>query len=179
MLTYFDLLVATLADDELVDMWPMYNLVEDHSTENHSIAHKWVSGNDSTVTLKVFGAIDLCIITSANGVPHTILATSGNARHNMRPCKIAIEQNWNNNISNNSNFRQKHPGVPDCSDGSDGTSYPLTENYTLPVAQATGRVAYLLLYFVVTFTHHQKDTCVTLFAGAAVMRKPFTQRLAM
>jgi len=36
-----------------------------------------------------------------------------------------------------------------------------------------------LLYFVVTFTHHQKDTCVTLFAGAAVMPKPFTQRLAM
>jgi hypothetical protein len=82
-------------------------------------------------------------------------------------------------ISNNSSFRQKHLGVPDGSDGSDGTSYPLTENYTLPVVQATGRVAYVLLYFVVTFTHHQKDTCVTLFAGAAVMLKPFTQRLAM
>ena len=82
-------------------------------------------------------------------------------------------------ISNNSSFRQKRRGVPDGSDGSDGTSYPLTENYTLPVVQATGRVAYVLLYFVVTFTHHQKDTCVTLFAGAAVMLKPFTQRLAM
>jgi len=45
------------------------------------------------------------------------------------------------NISNNPSFRLKHPGVPDGSDGSDGTSYPLTENYTLPVAQATGRVA--------------------------------------
>jgi hypothetical protein len=44
-------------------------------------------------------------------------------------------------ISNNPSFRLKHPGVPDGSDGSDGTSYPLTENYTLPVAQATGRVA--------------------------------------
>jgi len=44
-------------------------------------------------------------------------------------------------ISNNPGFRLKHPGVPDSSDGSDGTSYPLTENYTLPVAQATGRVA--------------------------------------
>ena len=44
-------------------------------------------------------------------------------------------------ISNNSSFRQKHPGVPDGSDGSDGASYPLTENYTLPVAQATGQVA--------------------------------------
>jgi len=77
-------------------------------------------------------------------------------------------------ISNNSSFRQKHPGVPDGCDGSDGTSYPLTENYTLPVALHT-----YLLYFVVTFTHHQQDSCVTLFAGAAVMLKPFTQRLAM
>ena len=41
-------------------------------------------------------------------------------------------------ISNNSSFRQKHPGVRDGSDGSDGTSYPLTENYMVPVAQATG-----------------------------------------
>ena len=89
------------------------------------------------------------------------------------------EQMSYNCISNNSIFRQKQLGVPDGSDGSDGTSYPLTENYTLPVVQATGRVAYVLLYFVVTFTHHQKDTCVTLFAGAAVMLKPFTQCLAM
>jgi len=44
-------------------------------------------------------------------------------------------------ISNSSSFRQKNLGVPDGSDGSDGTSYPLTENYTLPVAQATGRIA--------------------------------------
>ena len=46
-------------------------------------------------------------------------------------------------ISNNSSFRLKHPCVPDGSDGSGGTSYPLTENQTRPVAQATGRVAYL------------------------------------
>ena len=82
-------------------------------------------------------------------------------------------------ISNNSSVRQKHPGVPDGSDGSDRTSYPLTENSTLPVVPATGRVAHVLLYFVVTFTHHQKDTCVTFFAGAAVELKPFTQCLAM
>jgi hypothetical protein len=44
-------------------------------------------------------------------------------------------------ISNNYSFRLKHPGVLDGSDGSGGTSYPLTKNYTLPVAQATGRVA--------------------------------------
>ena len=46
-------------------------------------------------------------------------------------------------ISNNFSFRLKHPGVPDGSDGSDGTLYPLTENQMRPVAQATGRVAYL------------------------------------
>jgi hypothetical protein len=42
-------------------------------------------------------------------------------------------------ISNNSSFRQKHPGVPGGSDGSDETLYPLTENVTLSVAQAMGR----------------------------------------
>jgi len=46
-------------------------------------------------------------------------------------------------ISNNPSFRLKHPGVPDGSDGSGGTLYPLTENQTRPVAQATGRVPYL------------------------------------
>jgi len=75
------------------------------------------------------------------------------------------------------------PGVPDGSDGSDGTSYPLTENYMLPIALATGGVAYLppLLCAgnVVTYTHHQNDTCGTLFAGAAVILQPFIQCLAM
>jgi len=79
-------------------------------------------------------------------------------------------------ISNNSSFRQKHLVIPD---GSDGTSYSLLENNTLPAAQATGLVVYVLLYFVVTFMHHKKDTCVTLFAGAAVILKPFTQCLAL
>jgi len=36
-----------------------------------------------------------------------------------------------------------------------------------------------LLSFVVTYMHQQNDTCVTLFAGAAVMLKSFTQRLAI
>jgi hypothetical protein len=44
-------------------------------------------------------------------------------------------------ISNNSSFRLKHPGVSDGSDGSDGTSYHLSENYTVSVAQATAGVA--------------------------------------
>jgi len=46
-------------------------------------------------------------------------------------------------ISKDPNFHLKHPGVPDGSDGSDGTSYALTENYMLPVAQATVRLAYV------------------------------------
>jgi len=46
-------------------------------------------------------------------------------------------------ISNDPNFHLKHPGVPDGSDGSDGTSCALMENYTLRVAQATGRAAYV------------------------------------
>jgi len=41
-------------------------------------------------------------------------------------------------IRNNSSFCQKHLGVPDGSDGSESTLYPLTENFTLPVAKATG-----------------------------------------
>ena len=104
-------------------------------------------------------------------------------------------------ISNNPSFRLKHPGVPDGSDGSGGTLYPLTENQTRPIAQVTGRVPYLpcggyytmphilathrVVYYarrsgvrlpllciqnVVTYTHHQNDTYVTLFAGVAVMQ---------
>jgi len=48
-------------------------------------------------------------------------------------------------ISNNFGFREKHLGIPDSSDGSKKTSYPLTEIYMLPVAQATGRIAYIPL----------------------------------
>jgi hypothetical protein len=67
--------------------------------------------------------------------------------------KKALAQIWENraaaskvfsssaDISNNPGFHLKHPVVPDGSDGSDGTPYPLTQNYMLPVAQATGLVA--------------------------------------
>ena len=48
-------------------------------------------------------------------------------------------------ISNDHSFHQKHPGVPAGSDSSDGIAYPLTENYMLPVARATLRVAYIPL----------------------------------
>jgi len=87
-------------------------------------------------------------------------------------CWVAVK--LSRNISNDPNFHLKHPGVPDSSDGSDGTSYALTEIYTLHVASDT-----YLLYFVVTYTHHQNDTCVTLFAGAAVMLKPFFRRVSV
>lgn len=46
-------------------------------------------------------------------------------------------------ISNNASFRLKLPGVPDGSNGSNGTWYPLTENYMLPIAKETGRVAHI------------------------------------
>jgi len=46
-------------------------------------------------------------------------------------------------ISNKLSFHQKHQGILDGSDGSDGTSYPLTENYTIPMAQEMCRVAYI------------------------------------
>jgi len=72
-------------------------------------------------------------------------------------------------ISNNPSLRLKHSGVLDGSDCSDGTSYPLTENYTLQITQAMGCVAYLPLFHCTLYTDHQNDMCVTLFAGAAVM----------
>jgi len=46
-------------------------------------------------------------------------------------------------IGNDPSFCLKPPGVPEGSDSSDGTSYPLTEHYMLPVAQATGRIAFV------------------------------------
>jgi len=55
---------------------------------------------------------------------------------------ISVVQ-WRVSISNNPSFRLKHPGVPDGSDGSGRTSFPLAENQTRPVAQATGLVPYL------------------------------------
>jgi hypothetical protein len=76
------------------------------------------------------------------------------------------------NISNNPSFRLKHPGVLDGSDGSDRTLYPLTENYTLPIAYSPPLLC-------AGYTHHQNDMCVTLFTGAAVMLWPLTKCLAM
>jgi hypothetical protein len=41
-------------------------------------------------------------------------------------------------ISNNSSVHQKQPGVPESTASSDETSYPLTKDYMLTVAQVTG-----------------------------------------
>jgi hypothetical protein len=86
-------------------------------------------------------------------------------------------------IRKNPGFRLKHTGVADGSDESDGTSYPLMENYMLPVAQAMGHIAYLLPLLcarnAVTDMHHQNDTYGTLFAAVAVMQLSFTQPLVM
>jgi hypothetical protein len=76
-------------------------------------------------------------------------------------------------ISNTSSFPQKHPAVPDSHDGSDGTSYPLTEYNMFAVSHLTDGVAYCppvnCTRNAVTYTHHQNDTCFILFAGGGVM----------
>jgi hypothetical protein len=47
-------------------------------------------------------------------------------------------------ISNKPSCHQEHPGVSDGPDGSDGTSYPLTENHTWQVALHTSLVAAII-----------------------------------
>jgi len=75
-----------------------------------------------------------------------------------RPPLASERKDSSCHISINPGFRLKHPGVPDSSDGSDGTSYPLTENYTLPVAQATGHVPLQSTW------ERQRQTCERLGA---------------
>jgi len=78
-------------------------------------------------------------------------------------------------IRNNPNFRLKYPGVPDGSDGSDGTSYALTENYTLHVAQATGRVAYVPpLLCGDVYASSERHVCYTLRRGCSYAEAVYT-----
>jgi len=72
-------------------------------------------------------------------------------------------------ISNDPCFHVKHSGVPD------GTLYPLTENYTLPVAQATGRVAYVppLLRGDI-YASSERHLCDTLPRGCSYAEAPYT-----
>jgi len=79
------------------------------------------------------------------------------------------------NISTDPNFHLKHPGVPDGSDGSDGTSYALTENYTLHVALATGRVAYVPpLLCGDVYASTERHVCYTLRRGCSYAEAVYT-----
>jgi len=79
------------------------------------------------------------------------------------------------NISNDPNFRLKHPGVPEGSDGSDGTLYTLTENHSLPVAQATARVAYVPPYLCDdVYASSERHVCYTLRRGCSDAEAVYT-----
>jgi len=78
-------------------------------------------------------------------------------------------------ISNYPSFYQKHPCVPDGSDGSDGTSYPLTENYTLHIAQATGRVAHVPpVLSGDIYAPSERHVCYTLRSGCSYAQTVYT-----
>jgi len=94
---------------------------------------------DITLNAIILVAITIAAITTAVViilVDITIIAITATDSviinfHSLPPLLLPF-------ISNNSSFCQKCPGVPDGSDGSEGTSYPLTVNYTLSVPQAMG-----------------------------------------
>jgi hypothetical protein len=90
--------------------------------------------------------------------------------------QVAYSANKDTFISNNHSFHQNHPGVPVDTDDSDGTSYQLTDKYTLPIAYVPPCHCD---WKVLTYTHHKNNTCVTLFGGAPVLVQPFTQHLVM
>ena len=78
-------------------------------------------------------------------------------------------------ISNDPGFRLKHAGVPDSADGSDGTSPALTENDTLPVAQPTGRVAYVPpLLCGDVYASSERHVCYTLRRGCSYAEAVYT-----
>jgi len=84
-----------------------------------------------------------------------------------------------NCISNDLSLRQKHRGVPHNSDGSDGTSYPLTETYTLPVAQVTCRVAHVPgFYFGDLYAPSGRHVCYTLHSGCSYAEAVFSPAAA-
>jgi len=78
-------------------------------------------------------------------------------------------------ISNDPSFGLKPPGVPDGSDDSDGTSYPLRENYMLPVAQATGRIVYVPpLLCGDVYTSSEQHVCYTVRRGCSYAEARYT-----
>jgi hypothetical protein len=90
----------------------------------------------------------------------------GRVRH------LIYRNNGEVNVSKNPSFRLKHPGVPDNSDGSSGTSYPLTENQTRPVAQAIGHVAYLPCGGYYSMPLILATRCVVYYARRSGVRLP-------
>ena len=83
------------------------------------------------------------------------------------------------NISNDPSFRQKHQGVPESSDGSDGSSYHLTQNHMLPVAQATGRIAHVPpLLFGDVYAPSEQHVCYTLRSGYSYAEAVFSPAAA-
>jgi len=94
---------------------------------------------------------------------------------NVGACSGSSSRRALGSISNDPNFRLKHPGVPDGSDSSDGTSYTLTENYTLPVAQATCRVAYVPpLLCGDVYASSERHVCYTLRRGGCYAEAVYT-----
>jgi len=94
-------------------------------------------------------------------------------RHTLHSKKRLFDHYIHTNISNNSSFRLKHPGVPDGSDGSGGTSYALTANQTRPVAQAMCRVAYLPCGGYYTMPHILATRCVVYYARRSAVKLPW------
>jgi hypothetical protein len=98
--------------------------------------------------------------------------------NNIEPTYCKLLDGWDPLLvyavtCHNPSFSQKHPSVPDSSDGCNGTLSSLTENFTLSVTHATGCIAYLppVLYSsnAVAYMHPQNNRCLTLFPGTAVM----------
>ena len=83
-------------------------------------------------------------------------------------------RNYGCHSSNDPNLRLKHPGVPDGSDGSDGTLYTLTENYTLPIAQVTVGIAYVPpLLCGDVYASSERHMCYTLRRGCSYAEAVF------
>jgi len=78
-------------------------------------------------------------------------------------------------ISNDHSVSLNHQGVLDGLNGSDETSYPLTENYRLPVSHVTGRIAYLPpLLCGDVYASSERHVCYTLRKGCSYAEAVYT-----
>jgi hypothetical protein len=104
----------------------IFTMVVRHCDISSRWVHKRYDSDDDIDRRHDFGRLP----PATCHLPHTI--------RTHHPPNTAQPVSGSSVINNNSSFRQKSPGVPGGCDGSDRTSYLLTDNYTLPVAQATG-----------------------------------------